>query len=341
MISSPRPVDRTLRRTLSSPGSVLRAARTSPTRQEGRRAVLLGAAAVVLPVLALGGGYLAVVRRPVGADAIARMSHREAGPSGRAGPQAVVPPEAGADGAGGRPPVVLVHGLGMSGYSMRGLMKALGQHTRVLAPDLPGYGRSPQPRSGTLDVTELADAVAAWMRTHDVGPAVLAGHSLGAQVAGQVALRAPELVLGLVLIAPTGDPARPRVRELAGRLLRDAFREEPALWLVAAVDYVRAGPGQMVALMRQALRQARQQPEQRFTVPLLVVRGQADLVCRQGWCEELVSSVDDARSALVPGAHGVTFTPPAELVRLVLREVDTAASRAHRARTVAETAPAS
>jgi len=335
-----RPVDRTLRRTLSSPGPVLRAARTSSTRQERRRAVVRAAAAIAAPALALGAGYLVVVRRPTGEDAIARMSHREAGPSGRAGPRESVRTGADADDASGRPPVVLVHGLGMSGYSMRGLMRALGRHTRVLAPDLPGYGRSPQPRSGTLDVTELADAVAAWMRTHDVGPAVLAGHSLGAQVAGQVALRAPELVLGLVLIAPTGDPARPRVRELAGRLLRDALREEPALWLVAAVDYVRAGPGQMVALMRQALRQARQQPGQRITVPLLVVRGEADLVCRQGWCEELASSVQDARSALVPGAHGVTFTPPAELVRLVLQEVDTAASRPHRATTVTAAVPA-
>jgi len=314
---------------VSSPGAALRTVRVASTRLQRSRAVLRGAAAVIASALALGGSYLVVVRRPSGADAIARMSHREAGPSGRAGPQAAVRPEADAAGAEGLPPVVMVHGLGMSGYSMRGLVRALGRHTWALAPDLPGYGRSPQPRSGTLDVTQLAAAVAAWMRAHAVGPAVLVGHSLGAQVAAQVALSAPELVLRLVVIAPTGDPTRPTVRELAGRLLRDAFREEPSLWLVAGVDYLRAGPGQMVALMRQALRQARQQSEHRFTVPLLIVRGEADLVCRQGWCEQLSASVADARWAVVPGAHGVTFTPPAELVHLVLQEVHTAA-RAHR-----------
>jgi len=299
-------------------------------RQERRRVLLRGAAAVIAPVLALAGGYLVVVRRPTGEDAIARMSHREAGPSGRAGPRAAVQPGADAEGSGVLPPVVLVHGLGMSGYSMRGLVRAVGRHTWALAPDLPGYGRSPQPRSGTLDVADLADAVAAWMRAHDIGPAVLVGHSLGAQVAAQVALSAPELVLRLVVIAPTGDPARPRVSELAGRLVRDALREPPSLWLVAGVDYLRAGPGQMVALMRQALRQARQQSGHRFTVPLLIVRGEADLVCRQGWCEELSASVADARWAVVPGAHGVTFIPPGELVQLVLEEVTTAAARAHR-----------
>lgn len=293
------------------PGTVVlpggRPVRLPLTRRARRRALARRVAAVAAPAAALAASYLVVVRRPSGGDVVARMTHREAVPSDG-------PP-------GGAPPVVLVHGLGMSSRSMEGLVRALGGTTRALAPDLPGYGRSPQPRFGMLDVEQLADAVVDWMRLRDVGPAVLVGHSLGAQVAGEVALRAPELVLRLVAVAPTGDPARPRVRELAGRLAQDALRESPGLWVVAALDYVRAGPGQMVALMRRALQRARQELDDRLEVPLLVVRGDRDPVCRPGWCEVLASSVEDGRCAVVPGAHGVAYDAPPELVDLVLAEV--------------------
>ncbi|GAA2023103.1 alpha/beta hydrolase [Pseudokineococcus marinus] len=313
------------------PGTVVlpggRPVRLPLTRHERRRALVRRAAAVALPLASLAASYLVVVRRPSGGDVVARMTHREVSPTAGAGSGTDVPPlpSSGGTSAGSLPPVVLVHGLGMSSRSMEGLVRGLGRSTRALAPDLPGYGRSPQPRFGMLDVEQLGDAVAAWMRAHDVGPAVLVGHSLGAQVAGEVALRAPDLVLRLVAVAPTGDPERPRVRELAGRLAQDALRESPGLWVVAALDYVRAGPGQMVALMRRALQRARQELDDRLEVPLLVVRGDRDPVCRAGWCEDVASSVPDGRCAVVPGAHGVAYDAPPELVDLVLDEVRAAA----------------
>ncbi|WP_299037813.1 alpha/beta fold hydrolase [uncultured Pseudokineococcus sp.] len=324
--------------TVELPGPGHRTARLPFTRHERRRSLLRRAAALALPGAALGASYLVVVRRPAGGDVVARMTHRESDPATPGTPRRR---EASAAEGGALPPVdrppvdlppvdlppvVLVHGLGMSSTSMGPLVRALGGSTRALAPDLPGYGRSPQPRTGMLDVAQLADAVVAWMRLRGVGPAVLVGHSLGAQVAGEVALRAPDLVLRLVVVAPTGDPARPSVRDLAGRLAQDALEERPSLWLVAGLDYVRAGPGQMVALMRRALQRARQELDGRLAVPLLVVRGDRDPVCRQEWCDQLAASVDDGRSAVVAGAHGVAFDAPPELVRLVLDEVRAAAA---------------
>jgi len=309
--------------TVELPGPAHRAVRLPFTRHRRRWSLVRRVAALALPATALGAGYLVVVRRPSGGDVVARMTHREASPGSPGSPRRTETP---ASGGGELPPVVVVHGLGMSSTSVEPLVRALGRRTRTLAPDLPGYGRSPQPRTGMLDVVQLADAVVAWMRLRDVGPAVLVGHSLGAQVAGEVALRAPELVLRLVVVAPTGDPARPSVRALAGRLAQDALRESPSLWLVAGLDYVRAGPGQMVALMRRALQRARQELDDRLDVPLLVVRGERDPVCRPEWCDRLSASVADGRSAVVSGAHGVAFDAPPELVRLVLDEVRAAAA---------------
>ncbi|MGJ7440460.1 alpha/beta fold hydrolase [Aquipuribacter sp. MA13-6] len=268
--------------------------------------------------------WLVTRRRPVGEDVVGRMWHRESSPATGAEPEAVVAAEAeppsgvGADDV----PVVLLHGLGMSSRSMSALLRALGRHTRALAPDLPGYGRSPQPRAGMLGIDELARVVLAWMDEVDVAEAVLVGHSLGAQVAGEVALQAPGRVRRLVVIAPTGDPERRSVGRLALHLLQDARLEPPSLLLLAVGDYLRAGPGQMVTLMSRAIRRAVDQLHVTVDVPLLVVRGERDPVVRQAWCEDVVAGTPGARLVVVPGAaHGVAFTAPPELVRVLRQEL--------------------
>ncbi|MEJ5946654.1 alpha/beta fold hydrolase, partial [Pseudokineococcus basanitobsidens] len=294
-----------------------------------RRGLVRRAAAVAAPALVAGAAYVVAVHRPRGAGVVGAMSHREARP-GSDRVHVVGRTDAGTPGPGGDalPPVVLVHGLGMSGRSLQALVRRVGATTWALAPDLPGYGRSPRPRRGALGVGELADAVVAWMRVRGVGPAVLVGHSLGAQVAGEVALRAPDLVLRLVVVAPTGDPESPGVLGLAARLARDGLRERPSLVGVAALDYLRAGPGQMLVLMGRALRRARSELDERLPVPLLVTRGELDPVVRQEWCERLAGAVDRGRCEAVPGhAHGVAFDAPPALVRLVLAEVRAAAGR--------------
>lgn len=303
------PLPRALRLpgTVVLPGPVHRAVRLPLTSRRRRAAVLRRSAALAVPVAAVAAGYAVVVRRPSGGDVVARMTHREASPENGTDREAL-------------PPVVLVHGLGMSSSSLARLVRVLGRSTRTLAPDLPGYGRSPQPREGMLDVQQLGEAVVAWMRRVDVGPAVLVGHSLGSQVVAEVALRAPELVRRLVVVAPTGDPALPKVRWLAGHLAADALRERPTIWGVAAVDYLRAGPGQMVALMRRALVRAQQEVDARLDVPVLVLRGDQDPVCRTEWCEQLAAALPDGRYVEVTGAHGVAHDAGPDLVRLLLDE---------------------
>jgi 2-hydroxy-6-oxonona-2,4-dienedioate hydrolase len=64
-----------------------------------------------------------------------------------------------------------------------------------------------------LDVPELADALAAWMTSLGIGPAVLIGNSLGCQILVELALRHRERVKCLVLQAPTPDPAARSARQ--------------------------------------------------------------------------------------------------------------------------------
>jgi pimeloyl-ACP methyl ester carboxylesterase len=102
----------------------------------------------------------------------------------------------------GRSPVVLVHGLGLSGRYMLPTAELLARHFPVYLPDLPGFGDSDKPERA-LDVPELADALAAWLRAVGLGPAALLGNSFGCQIIADLAARHANLVERAVLQGPT------------------------------------------------------------------------------------------------------------------------------------------
>ena len=74
-------------------------------------------------------------------------------------------------------PVVLVHGLGVSGRYFEPLGRELARTFRVTIPDLPGWGESEQPRRA-LTIEQLADVVGELLAGEDGMPALVA-NSLG------------------------------------------------------------------------------------------------------------------------------------------------------------------
>jgi pimeloyl-ACP methyl ester carboxylesterase len=124
-------------------------------------------------------------------------------------------------------PVVLVHGLAGSAANWVELLPELAERHRVLAVDLPGHGRSePPPRHAS--VNDFADAVAGVLVHEQVGSALVAGHSFGGLVALRLAQRRPELVRGLLLIAPAGIASGTRA---ARRLVTLAGALRPGRWV--------------------------------------------------------------------------------------------------------------
>src|SRR5207237_9238395 len=68
--------------------------------------------------------------------------------------------------------------------------------------DLPGFALRPALKASDANVVQLADYVARVVTSLKVPPALLLGHSLGGGVAMHLAMRHPDLVRGLALIAP-------------------------------------------------------------------------------------------------------------------------------------------
>ena len=104
------------------------------------------------------------------------------------------------------PPVVLAHGWGASAFAWRETIEALAAAGwRVVAPDLRGHGFSEKPDDPRLYTSAaMTDHLLAIMDAAGVARAPVVGHSLGAEIALGAALRSPDRVSRLALIAPVG-----------------------------------------------------------------------------------------------------------------------------------------
>lgn len=101
------------------------------------------------------------------------------------------------DGSGGRT-FVLVHGLGGSLLSWLAVGPGLARHGRVLALDLPGFGRTP--RAGRRSrLTDARRLLSRFLEDVAGGPVVLCGNSMGGGVSMLQAALEPATVEGLVL----------------------------------------------------------------------------------------------------------------------------------------------
>ena len=217
----------------------------------------------------------------------------------------------------GGPPVVLVHGLVVSGRYMVPLLEELARSHAVYAPDLPGFGRS-EGSARMLDVVDLADALAAWMRALGLRRAALVGNSRGCQVITRLALRHPGLVGRVVLQGPVMDPrARSTPRQI-GRFLLDATREPVSLIAIEGLDLLRAGAGRSLRTFRHALEDPIEERLPKVRVPALVVHGSRDRISPRSWAEEVARLLPAGRLVVLPGApHAANYSAPAELARVV------------------------
>ena len=99
--------------------------------------------------------------------------------------------------------LVLLHGNGsmIQDFETSGLVDLAAKSFRVIVFDRPGYGYSDRPRSTVWTADAQAELIHSAISQLGVSKTVVLGHSWGASVAASLALRHPETVTGLVLVA--------------------------------------------------------------------------------------------------------------------------------------------
>ena len=105
--------------------------------------------------------------------------------------------------AGDGPPVLLVHGMAGSSATWEPAMALLAEHHTVIAPDLPGHGRSDKPR-GDYSLGAHASFLRDLLVRLEIDGATIVGQSLGGGIAMQFAYQHPDWCQRLVLVGSGG-----------------------------------------------------------------------------------------------------------------------------------------
>jgi pimeloyl-ACP methyl ester carboxylesterase len=221
---------------------------------------------------------------------------------------------------GSGPPVVLVHGFGVSGRYLLPLAEVLSECFSAYVPDLPGHGRSERPKV-SHGIGEHTDALSRWLDEVGLERPAFVANSMGCQIVTELAVRQPDRVGPLVLAGPTVDPEKrggPR-QIFAG--MRATGREPMSLVALAARD----GAVHDLRGLREAARSAlSDRMEDRLPLidqPAVVVHGERDAFVSLGWAELVASLLPRGRLVVVPGQpHAVPYTNP-QLVAGIVDEL--------------------
>jgi pimeloyl-ACP methyl ester carboxylesterase len=239
------------------------------------------------------------------------------------------------------PPLLFVHGLTGSWPNWLEQLPVFAATHRVIALDLPGFGRSPMP-TGDISISAYARTLDALLDALDVDAVAAVGNSMGGFVSAELAINLPQRVERLVLVAAAGlstyrDPRglrelrrirrlahpaaaitswgaahadtlarRPGLRDVAlGLIVRHADRLPPPL----VAEQIRGGgkPGFLPALQANLDYDFRHRvPE--IACPTLIVWGADDPV---------VTTRDaDAYAGLIPGSRSVILPDTGHLPQI-------------------------
>ncbi len=204
-------------------------------------------------------------------------------------------------------PLVLIHGGGSTIQSSFGrVIPALARRYRVFAVELQNHGRS-----GFRDVPETfeqdADDVAALLAELKIGKASFLGFSNGASTALQIAIRHPEVVEKLVVVAGLyrRDGLVPGFFDgMAKATLADMPQGLKDAFLAVNPDTAKLRT--MFERDRDrmiAFKDWSDESPRSISAPTLVVNGDRDVI-RPEHALEMARTIPHARLLIVPGTHG-------------------------------------
>jgi pimeloyl-ACP methyl ester carboxylesterase len=117
-------------------------------------------------------------------------------------------------------PILLLHGTSASLHTWDGWADELGRQRRVIRVDLPGFGLTGPFPGGDYRMPQYTAFITSLLDKLGIERVVLAGNSLGGQIAWETALVAPQRVAKLILVDAAGFPLNSTSVPLGFRIAR-------------------------------------------------------------------------------------------------------------------------
>jgi pimeloyl-ACP methyl ester carboxylesterase len=223
-------------------------------------------------------------------------------------------------------PIVLIHGTSASLHTWEGWATELSATHRVISFDLPGFGLTGPNADGNYRDERYVAFVRSLLARLKVSRAVVAGNSLGGEIAWQLALADPARVAGLVLVDAGGYDFVPESIPLGFRIARIPVLRETMRWVLPrraiedSVINVYGDPSRVTAALvdryyeltlregnRVALMQRMDQlapgPVERLAeikVPTLILWGGKDRLIPPRWGEAFNQAIPNSRLVVFP-----------------------------------------
>ena len=213
-------------------------------------------------------------------------------------------------------PVLLIHAFPLDHTMWEAQVKFLEGRYRVITPDLPGFGDSPD--IGPWSVSQLADEMVALIDHLDIERCVVAGLSLGGYVALSMAVKHPgrltKLVLAHTRARADGENERAARNEMIAALEKDGTSILPARMLPRLLGAAASEPVRLrvAAILERAKRDAcihavaamRDRPDMvaklpELACPTLVVAGDADVIIPVDECQKMASRIPQGSIAVL------------------------------------------
>ena len=233
--------------------------------------------------------------------------------------------------AGDGPPVVFIHGLGVTSNVWHAQRIALSKYFRVIVYDRSGCGRSPRTSDG-YSIDGWADELAGLLDHLAVATTVVVGHSLGSMIAQRFAAKYPTRSCALVLAG--GEAVLTREGK---DVLTERAQMIESQGLIAAVDpwlagvlsaATRAANPALAGLLRAmflacddatyaqqclALRDGDVRGDHaRITCPTILLVGDQDPVTPLSWQQQIAAGIAGSSIRIVPDtAHMTMLESPA------------------------------
>jgi pimeloyl-ACP methyl ester carboxylesterase len=251
-------------------------------------------------------------------------------------------------------PLVLIHGYPFSHSMWFSTIAALGTAARVIAPDLPGFGRNPVRTDGQPSLETMADYLVEVLDENEQARAVIAGMSMGGYVALAFAEKYPQRTRALGLISSQASADSAETRSARFEMIQKIRNQGPSVAAQGILPKLFSGPeprhaslkeypiegantagaeGLSYALEAMARRPDRSALLRSLRSPILIVHGADDKIVPGAKARELAENCRNPILVELPGVgHASPLEAPdqvaAALARLMrkCREEDHAAA---------------
>ena len=115
-------------------------------------------------------------------------------------------------------PIVLIHGTGSSLHTFDAWTDTLKKSKRVIRMDLPAYGLTGPFPDRTYSMTNYTSFITNFLKKIGIEKCIVAGNSLGGQIAWNFTVKEPAMVSKLILIDAAGYPMKSKAVPIAFKI---------------------------------------------------------------------------------------------------------------------------